>query len=74
MLAWVARMAQGAGEGTDLARWRVGHHLAPARRGRHLGKVVAWRQRLATLRPTAFGNPQVGAARVAAAPSSPSGA
>lgn len=35
---------------------------------RHLGKVVAWQQRLATLRPTAFGHPQVGDARVAAAP------
>lgn len=34
MPACVARIAQGAGEGTNLAaRWRVGHHLAPAPAG-----------------------------------------
>lgn len=34
MLVCVARIAQGAGEGTNLAaRWRVGHHLAPAPAG-----------------------------------------
>lgn len=75
MPACVARIAQGAGEGTNLARWRVGHHLEPAPAGRGRGggesrKVAARRQGLAAL--SGFGGllrPLAG--RAAAAASSP---